>query len=40
MSPDDASDGGRGLLIVDALSIRWGWQRARIGKTVWSLMAT
>jgi anti-sigma regulatory factor (Ser/Thr protein kinase) len=40
MPPDDGErDGGRGLLVVDALSIRWGWQRARTGKSVWSLMA-
>jgi hypothetical protein len=40
MSPDEASEGGRGLMVVDALSVRWGWQRHRIGKMMWSLIAT
>ena len=34
------ADGGRGLLIVEAVTDRWGWYRmpthpARTGKTVW-----
>ena len=27
--------GGRGLLLVGILAMRWGCQRAKIGKTVW-----
>jgi anti-sigma regulatory factor (Ser/Thr protein kinase) len=35
-SPDDDSEGGRGLLLVDALSWRWGYDRKRWGKVVWA----
>ncbi|MBP2582638.1 anti-sigma regulatory factor (Ser/Thr protein kinase) [Streptomyces sp. PvR006] len=34
----ELSDGGRGLLLVDALADRWGWcpRRGAPGKTVWA----
>lgn len=33
--PDGES--GRGLLLVDALALRWGWMPRRpVGKTVWA----
>ncbi|MET9759304.1 ATP-binding protein [Streptomyces sp. NPDC006372] len=34
---DDLAEGGRGLVIVDAVTARWGWTplAARLGKTVW-----
>lgn len=37
--PGDLSDGGRGLLLVDAMSERWEWYLARDteGKVVWAL---
>ncbi|MDN3029624.1 ATP-binding protein [Streptomyces sp. S.PB5] len=34
--PDQNSEGGRGLLLVDALSSRWGYDRHRWGKVVWA----
>ncbi|AZS86696.1 ATP-binding protein [Streptomyces griseoviridis] len=34
--PDDDSEGGRGLLLVEALSWRWGYDRKRRGKVVWA----
>ncbi|MFI6699214.1 ATP-binding protein [Streptomyces sp. NPDC050509] len=34
-SSDDSED-GRGLVLVDALSDRWGYERHRSGKTVWA----
>ncbi|MBW5421780.1 ATP-binding protein [Streptomyces sp. BG9H] len=34
--PDGNSEGGRGLLLVDALSRRWGYDRKRWGKVVWA----
>jgi hypothetical protein len=34
--PDDDSEEGRGLLLVDALSWRWGYDRKRWGKVVWA----
>jgi anti-sigma regulatory factor (Ser/Thr protein kinase) len=38
---DAAADGGRGLLLVDSLSSRWGWVFPREwgGKVVWCLCA-
>jgi anti-sigma regulatory factor (Ser/Thr protein kinase) len=33
-SPSEAS-GGLGLMIVDALSTTWGWDRTPFGKRVW-----
>ena len=37
---DDDDERGRGLLIVDAISTRWGWDTKddHSGKTVWALM--
>ncbi|MFD8724305.1 ATP-binding protein [Streptomyces sp. NPDC059629] len=35
-NPDDCSEGGRGLLLVEALSWRWGYDRKRWGKVVWA----
>ncbi|WP_037641186.1 ATP-binding protein [Streptomyces bicolor] len=37
-SPGEDEDGGRGLLLVDALTHRWGVQKREggIGKTVWA----
>ncbi|WP_235608580.1 ATP-binding protein, partial [Frankia casuarinae] len=36
-SPDPFSEGGRGLLMVDALSRRWSWYRVKTGgKVVWA----
>ncbi|MEU9918904.1 ATP-binding protein [Streptomyces sp. NPDC051001] len=34
--PDEDSEGGRGLVLVDALSSRWGYHRHRWGKVVWA----
>lgn len=36
----DDGESGRGLLIVEALSTKWGWHRheGQGGKTVWALM--
>jgi anti-sigma regulatory factor (Ser/Thr protein kinase) len=34
--PDDDSEGGRGLFLVDALSWRWGYDRKCWGKIVWA----
>ncbi|WP_441247341.1 ATP-binding protein [Kitasatospora sp. McL0602] len=31
-------EGGRGLLIVDALTKRWGWRSSPDGKVVWGLL--
>jgi anti-sigma regulatory factor (Ser/Thr protein kinase) len=40
LQPDEALEHGRGLQIVDALSIRWGHYDARIGgKIVWCQLA-
>jgi anti-sigma regulatory factor (Ser/Thr protein kinase) len=34
-------EGGRGLIIVEALSQHWGWTRCNpVGKTVWALLPT
>jgi hypothetical protein len=39
MTSDDA-DGGRGLLLVEALSARWGWYppASLPGKITWALL--
>ncbi|MGA4849206.1 ATP-binding protein [Streptomyces sp. G5(2025)] len=34
--PDDDSEEGRGLFLVEALSRRWGYDRKRWGKVVWA----
>ncbi|MER5971829.1 ATP-binding protein [Streptomyces sp. NPDC002055] len=34
--PDGESENGRGLLLVDALSTNWGYDRKRWGKVVWA----
>lgn len=32
-------ESGRGLLLVDALAVRWGWvPRRPVGKTVWAVV--
>lgn len=38
--PDLDDEGGRGLMLVDALTERWGWELAASGrgKTVWALL--
>lgn len=37
LAPSAADDGGRGLLLVDALATRWGvMERLGPGKTVWA----
>ncbi len=42
MEPDDCTEGGRGLMLVDALSTRWDWYAAPCdsveGKAVWALV--
>jgi hypothetical protein len=38
MQPDDASEGGRGLLIVNALAKEWGWHPGPVGKIIWTLV--
>ncbi len=35
-NPSDTSPGGRGLILVDALSERWGWENGTKTKTVWA----
>jgi len=37
---EETEESGRGLLIVDAISTKWGWdsQDESSGKTVWALM--
>ncbi len=35
-NPTDASAGGRGLILVEALSERWGWDSGTSSKTVWA----
>ncbi|MFI1678779.1 ATP-binding protein [Streptomyces sp. NPDC020607] len=34
--PDDRSEGGRGLLLVQSLSWRWGYDLHHRGKLVWA----
>ena len=36
--PDTWAERGRGLLIVEALSARWGWYPGHTGKYVWSAL--
>ena len=39
LSPDDAAESGRGLAVVDALSVRWGWHPVTwpgLIKAVWA----
>ncbi|MDE3202616.1 MAG: ATP-binding protein [Acidobacteriota bacterium] len=38
--PSSFSEGGRGLLLVDALSSRWGYRVGGRGKVVWCSFAT
>ena len=35
----DGDETGRGLVPVDALSYRWGYDEMRWGKTVWAELA-
>jgi len=37
--PEDLSEDGRGLLLVEALSRAWGWHSVAGGKVVWSLLS-
>ncbi len=37
MNPDGATEGGRGLMMVQAVSARWGWYALPQGKIVWAL---
>jgi anti-sigma regulatory factor (Ser/Thr protein kinase) len=39
ISPGDKAEHGRGLLLVDAISARWGWyfRQDTVGKTVWAV---
>jgi anti-sigma regulatory factor (Ser/Thr protein kinase) len=37
---DGSSTSGRGLVLVDALATRWGWEGRRQGKLVWAEIAT
>jgi anti-sigma regulatory factor (Ser/Thr protein kinase) len=42
MQPDDYTEGGRGLMLVDAMSERWGWYATPDmieGKVVWALIS-
>jgi anti-sigma regulatory factor (Ser/Thr protein kinase) len=38
-SPDPWVPGGRGLWLVDALSVAWGWRPDVTGKAVWALIS-
>jgi anti-sigma regulatory factor (Ser/Thr protein kinase) len=38
--PDPWTIGGRGLALVEALSLRWGWTNDDTGKTVWADVLT
>jgi anti-sigma regulatory factor (Ser/Thr protein kinase) len=42
VQPGLADEGGRGLLLVDAVTARWGWSLALCGrgKIVWALVGT
>lgn len=33
--PDDDTEGGRGLVLVDAYTAAWGWKPLPTGKAVW-----
>jgi len=35
-----SSDGGRGLVLVDALAAGWGWEERPGGKLVWAEIST
>jgi anti-sigma regulatory factor (Ser/Thr protein kinase) len=35
----DASEDGRGLLIIETLSSEWGWHATAVGKTLWARVA-
>lgn len=37
--PSDHSEHGRGLLVVDELSVRWGWNLGDSGKAVYAILA-
>ena len=37
MNPDGATESGRGLMLVEAVSARWGWYALPQGKIVWAL---
>lgn len=36
-NPADDQEGGRGLLLVEAESVRWDWFRCERGKVVWAV---
>ncbi|GIF41757.1 ATP-binding protein [Actinoplanes xinjiangensis] len=38
--PDPRHAGGRGLLLIDAMALRWGTRHRDDGKTVWAVMPT
>ena len=38
--PSEDTEHGRGLNIVDALSIRWGWRPENAGKAVYAILAS
>lgn len=38
--PDPFADHGRGLLLVDGLATRWGWDDEPAGKVVWAVVPT
>lgn len=35
----EASEDGRGLLIIETLASEWGWYAAPVGKTLWARVA-
>jgi anti-sigma regulatory factor (Ser/Thr protein kinase) len=37
LSPADDAEGGRGLMLVEAVSKRWDWYAVPGGKVVWAL---
>jgi anti-sigma regulatory factor (Ser/Thr protein kinase) len=37
-SPTEDEEGGRGLMLVEAVSTRWNWSRYGRGKVVWALV--
>ncbi|MEO1062400.1 MAG: ATP-binding protein [Actinomycetota bacterium] len=39
-APSATTPGGRGLLLVDAMSDRWGVERLEAGKRVWAVVHT
>ena len=38
VAPTSSTPGGYGLVIVDRVSERWGWEQTAAGKTVWSVI--